>query len=59
MARIMRNAVSQGVDVGSVIHSGMSQLEKQRQDVIERRIRPQDLGKYKSMMDLNLSRGGE
>ncbi len=56
MARIMRNAVAEGVDVSSVINSGLSLLSKQRQDVIERRIRPEDLGKYKSIMDLNLSR---
>lgn len=56
MAKIMRNAVTQGVDVSSVISSGLATLAKERQDVVERRIRPQDLGKYKSIMDLNLSR---
>ena len=56
MARIMRNAVTQGVDISSVIASGMTNLEKQREDAVGRRIRPEDLGKYKSIMDLNLSR---
>lgn len=52
MAMIIRQGVTWGVDVSSVISSGMNRLEKQRQDVVERRLRPQDLGKYRSILDL-------
>lgn len=53
MAQIMRQAVTWGVDVSAVISSGLTTLDKQTKDVIDRRIKPQDLGKYKSIMDLN------
>jgi hypothetical protein len=38
MSRIMRQAIISGVDVSSVIHSGMRDLKKTRQDIIERQL---------------------
>jgi hypothetical protein len=38
MSRIMRQAIVWGVDTSSVIHSGMRDLKKSRQDLIEREL---------------------
>lgn len=46
MSDILRQASVWGVDVGQVLKSGMTALEKQRKDVIERAIRPNMIKDY-------------
>lgn len=46
MGLIMRQAMTWGVDVSSVLKSSMAINEKQRKDVVERQLRPQDLSTY-------------
>lgn len=46
MATIMRQAMVWGVDVSSVVKSGMAVTDKQRKDVVERQLRPQDIQGY-------------
>lgn len=52
MALIIRQGISWGLDTGSVIRSGLNQLQKQRQDAVERRIKPVDLSKYRAILEL-------
>ncbi|TXH14992.1 MAG: hypothetical protein E6R03_08140 [Hyphomicrobiaceae bacterium] len=51
MAMIMRQSITWGVDVSSVLRSGNAFLTKQRQDVVERQAKPQDLAKYKAILN--------
>jgi hypothetical protein len=56
MSRIMRQAIISGVDVSSVIHSGMRNLKKAREDVIERQLTTPR--KLKSVMEaVKMQRG--
>lgn len=50
MDAILRQATVQGVDVGSVIKSGMRNVTKSRQDIIERQMTPRMIGRMQSMI---------
>jgi hypothetical protein len=57
MSDIMRQSIVWGVDVGEVIKSGMTVLDKQRKDVVERALRPTMLKDYAA--SLRVQRGEE
>jgi len=48
---IMRQAMVWGLDASSVIKSAMAIMDKSRKDVVERQMRPQDLGSYISAIN--------
>lgn len=52
MDNILRQATVWGVDVGSVIQSGMRVLTKTRQDIVERQMPPSMLGRLRSVIDV-------
>jgi hypothetical protein len=54
MGTIMRQSIVWGVDVGRVIRGGAREIENYRKDIIERRMRPRDIGAY-----VKATRGGE
>jgi hypothetical protein len=56
MATIMRQAIVWGVDVGSVVRSGMNNLTKMREDIIERQLTPRMLPTV--MNALRVQQGG-
>jgi hypothetical protein len=52
MDSILRQATIWGVDVGSVIQSGMRNVSKTRQDIVERQMSPQMIGKLRSVIEV-------
>ena len=54
MGVIMRQAMVWGVDVSRVMRAGMKEIDKYRKDIIERRLRPRDIGAY-----MKVIQGGE
>jgi hypothetical protein len=48
MGMILRQSVVWGVDVSSVIHSGMRNLQKMRKDLVERQMSPKLLLGYRN-----------
>lgn len=48
MALIMRQAMVSGLDISQVIKEGLKGLRKRQQDVLQRSVRPQDIGLWKS-----------
>ncbi len=56
MGMILRQSVVWGVDVSSVIHSGMRNLQKMRKDLVERQMSPRLLGKARAAIGVQESR---
>jgi hypothetical protein len=50
MALIMRQGMTWGVDISKVIKNGMFEIEKHRKDIIERQLRPKDIGAWRKTM---------
>jgi hypothetical protein len=57
MAVIMRQGMVWGVDLSQVIKEGMFQMRQHQQDIIERNLRPRDIGPYRSV--ISVQRGQE
>lgn len=51
MAIIMRQAMVWGLDISSVIKSGMTIQTKQSKDLVERKMKPQDIGPYMKVLN--------
>lgn len=52
MAVIMRQGLVWGVDLSQVIKEGMFQMRQHQQDIIERNLRPRDIGPYRSVISV-------
>lgn len=50
MSLIMRQGITWGVDVSRVIKGAMREIENQRRDIIERHLKPQDIGAWRRVI---------